>query len=355
MAATTAGKAFSALGAVFQPRINPRYTQLLCPLVQVREYAARKGTREKRDKLKKKKKVAVQKIGWIQPNLRVKKSEILSLNLLKRDDSAKKTTTDDVWLQKYHQLKIFSFEEALQCHRETHHPTSYNLPNAFVNAFIELDMTGVTDQKTVEPFSRTVDIPRPFDHGEHRTVVAFSKTPEILELADKAGAVLTGSTELIAKIQSGEIAVDDFHSFVAHPDIITELSVIRGLLKRKYPNPRAGTLGLHLPAMIRKILHGIKYSAISHERQIKFATITVPIGRLPMDHKDLEENFKAVIQDVNKMKPKRDGPFIWRTCLTCAASPEKLKINFEQYLEKSKKPDDESDDSDDEDEASIRV
>ncbi|XP_015117491.1 39S ribosomal protein L1, mitochondrial [Diachasma alloeum] len=356
MAASTAGKAFSALGAVFQPRINLRYTQLLCPLLQVREYAARKGTREKREKLKKKRKVAeVKKVGWIPPNLRVKKSQTLPLNIVKRLDMWKAVTTDDVWLQKYHRWRVYSFEEAVQCHRETHHPTRYNMPDAYLNAFIELDMRGATDKKTVEPFSRSVDIPRPFDHGEYRSIVVFSKTPELLVLADKAGATLSGGGELIAKFQSGELSVADYHNFVAHPDILTELSVIRGLMKRKYPNPRAGTLGLDLPAMIKKILHGIKYSAILHERQPQFATITVPIGKLSMDPKDLEENFKAVVQDVNKMKPKRDDPFICRTSLKGAATHETLKLDFEQYLDQPTKADDESDDSDEEEEASIRV
>ncbi|XP_063974365.1 large ribosomal subunit protein uL1m [Diachasmimorpha longicaudata] len=354
MAASTAGKAFSALGVVFQPRINSRYTQLLCPLLQVREYAARKSTRERKEKLKKKKKVVeVKKIGWIPQNLRVKKSQALALNTVKRIDLNKTTTGDDVWLQKYHQFKVYPFEEAVQCHRETHHPTRYNMPNAYINAFIELDMTG--DKKPIEPFSRTVNIPCPFDHGEYRTVVAFCKAPELADMADKAGATLSGGIDLIAKFQTGEIPVGDFHSFVAHPDILTELSVIRGLMKRKFPNPRTGTLGLDLPALIHKILHGIKYSAVLHERQPKFATITAPIGTLAMDSKELEQNFEAVIQDVNKMKPKGDGPFLWRTSLMSAVTQEALKVDFEQYFEQATKTDDQSDDSDDEEEASIRA
>jgi len=56
------------------------------------------------------------------------------------DDSKKTDAIDNVWIGKYHKWKIYSFEEAVQSHRETHHPTMYNLPNVPIKAFIELDM-----------------------------------------------------------------------------------------------------------------------------------------------------------------------------------------------------------------------
>lgn len=66
-----------------------------------------------------------------------KKLEIKNIIL---DDSKKPEPIDNVWISKFHKWKIHSFEEAVQNHRETHHPTIYNLPNALINAFIELDM-----------------------------------------------------------------------------------------------------------------------------------------------------------------------------------------------------------------------
>lgn len=56
------------------------------------------------------------------------------------DDSKKPDPLDNVWIGKFHKWKIYPFEEAIQSHRETYHPTMYNLPNAPINAFIELDM-----------------------------------------------------------------------------------------------------------------------------------------------------------------------------------------------------------------------
>lgn len=153
--------------------------------------------------------------------------EILSFNELQTDDSWKSDHLDDVWLGKYHKWKVYPFAEAIECHRETHHPTCYNLPNAFINAYIELDMhvrifskfifhyqstfqyhnyqffllQGEKPTKMIEAFTRTVNVPHAFDHGENRTVIAFAKTPELLQLADKAGAAVSGDIQLIKKIQ----------------------------------------------------------------------------------------------------------------------------------------------------------
>lgn len=57
------------------------------------------------------------------------------------DDTGKRSDPiDNVWISKFHKWKVFPFEEAVQNHRETHHPTMYNLPNAPIKALIELDM-----------------------------------------------------------------------------------------------------------------------------------------------------------------------------------------------------------------------
>lgn len=42
--------------------------------------------------------------------------------------------------------------------------------------------------------------------------------------------------------QNGELSLQDFRFVVAHPDILPELVSIRGLMKRKFPNQKSGTL-----------------------------------------------------------------------------------------------------------------
>lgn len=45
-----------------------------------------------------------------------------------------------MYVIKLHPQPVYSLKEAIEFHRETHHPTMFNEPDAHVNAFIELNM-----------------------------------------------------------------------------------------------------------------------------------------------------------------------------------------------------------------------
>lgn len=61
----------------------------------------------------------------------------------KFDDSKRPPLpTDDVYIQKLYRWKVYSFVEAVQCHRETHHPDMYNKPEANLHVTVELNMQG---------------------------------------------------------------------------------------------------------------------------------------------------------------------------------------------------------------------
>lgn len=68
------------------------------------------------------------------------KKKNLEISDIILDDSKRSEPIDNVWISKFHKWKIHSFEEAVQNHRETHHPTMYNMPTAPINALIELNM-----------------------------------------------------------------------------------------------------------------------------------------------------------------------------------------------------------------------
>lgn len=53
----------------------------------------------------------------------------------------KRVASDDVWVGRFYAWRLYSVKEAVECHKETHHPTIYNVSDAPVNLFIELDMT----------------------------------------------------------------------------------------------------------------------------------------------------------------------------------------------------------------------
>ncbi|XP_058058944.1 large ribosomal subunit protein uL1m [Anopheles bellator] len=295
------------------------------------DLAARKGTREKARKAKVKK--VVEKVGFIRHDLRKKgKLNIIAENK-HINDSWKQDPKDNCWVSKYYKWRVYSVEEAINCHRETHHPTVYNLPKAPLYAHVELNMQAEKVTRFVDNFQRMVAIQHPFPHGENRNIIVFAKGQEPLQEAKVAGASLVGGLELIKEIQNGDLQLSEFPFVLAHPNILPELVVIRGLLKKnKFPNPRSGTLGVNLAEMIEKYAHGINYSAAKDEQQKDFGSIVACIGTLEMDEKHLESNLIALLKDVNTMRPKREGKFVTRVLLKSPPSGENLKIDPFLYI-----------------------
>ena len=303
--------------------------------MQSRDYAARKGTRERwRLKLKKKKvKAVVEQVGFVPHKQRKKETKVEVCPLTTMNESWKWKAVDDVYIVKYHQRPVYSLKEAIENHRETHHPTMFNKPNAVVNAFIELNMRREKKNRYLDKFTRIIDTPHIFTYGQpQRTVLAFCKNPQEQENAKNAGADLVGGIELIKKIQNGTFAFKEYDCIVAHADILTDLLLVRGLLKKRFPNLRAGTLGNNMSQLVRKYKDGIGYTAEPHKSFKEYGQINVTFGLLNMDTQELEENFSSLINDVESMRPKRDGLFIERVQISSELSKESFKINHQDYL-----------------------
>jgi large subunit ribosomal protein L1 len=252
------------------------------------------------------------------------------------DDSWKQISQDDVCIDKYYRWRVYTVTEAIQCHKETNHPTMYNEPNAPLIAYIELNMQGEKATRFVDNFFRMAPIQHRFDHGEERSILVFAKGQENLEMARKAGASLVGGPELAKDIQNGDLLLSDYQYIIAHPNVLPELVSLRGLMKKKFPNPKNGTLGVNLDELVQKFMIGVQYSAIKDEHQKDFGSITTSIGTLDMNPKHLEENLVTLLKDVNEMKPRRDGKFITRVLLKSPPSSEQLKIDPFVYVPEGK-------------------
>ncbi|XP_072395766.1 large ribosomal subunit protein uL1-like [Diabrotica undecimpunctata] len=300
-------------------------------IIQSRCYAARKGTRDRKKKAKVK--VEIQKVGFIPHNQRNREQFLASRPKLKFDDSQMRDPVDDVFVCKYYKWVVYPFQEAVKAHKETHHPEMYNRPETDLHVTVELNMEGEKKTRLLDNFTRTVAIPHRFDQGQIPSVAAFAKTQEIQKLAIDAGAQLVGGVDMIKKIQVGELNLNDFKYIVAHPEILPEMVVLRGLLKKRFPNPKSGSLDVNLGSAVEKFLYGINYTAAKDEYEKDYGSVQTVIGSLTMDPKQLEENFAALIRDVYTMKPKRSGSFITRCLLWTPYSSEKLKVNHEVFIE----------------------
>lgn len=214
----------------------------------------------------------------------------------------------------------------------------YNIPDAPLIAHIEINMQGEKQTRFVENFHRMAPIDHKFEHGEERSILVFTKGLENIEEAKKAGATLAGDASLVKSIQNGDLALSDFQYIIAHTNMLPDLVHVRGLMRRKFPNPKLGTLGNDVIEMIHRFMNGITYSVVKDENQKDFAALDIKIGSLDMETKHLESNLASVLKDIDSMRPKRDGKFITRVLLKSSPSREELKINPFVYVSEGREP-----------------
>ncbi|PSN30702.1 hypothetical protein C0J52_23898 [Blattella germanica] len=248
------------------------------------------------------------------------------------DDSVKPVSPDNVWISKHYRWPVYEFAEAVECHRETHHPTMCNCPTAEIYVNLEFDMRAAKENRFMSPFTRVLLTPHPFRAVQPRPVLAFCKSHELQRICLEAGATVAGDTELIKNVQNGDLNLKDFQFVVAHPNIMTEISAIRGLLKGRFPNPKRGTLGSNIGDIVSRFSNGIEYSVKLQPSSNDFGWMFTAFGKLDMETSQLEENFTALLKDVHSMKPKRDGEFITKCCLVSLPSIERLKVDFKKYI-----------------------
>ena len=110
--------------------------------------------------------------------------------------------------------------------------------------------------------------------------MVFSKENRDCEIAMENGATLVGGLDLIKNIQKGDVGLHEFKFILAHPNILTEVAVLRGLMKKKFPNVKDGTLGVDIKSMVDKFSNGIVYSANRDEFVKNFGDIHTKIGRV---------------------------------------------------------------------------
>jgi large subunit ribosomal protein L1 len=102
---------------------------------------------------------------------------------------------------------------------------------------------------------------------------------------------------MINKIQQGWF---EFDVCVATPDMMSEVGKLGRLLGGKglMPNPKAGTVTFDVTKAVQEIKAGkIEY------RLDRAGQIHAPIGKASFSNEQLNENFKALMDALNRAKP----------------------------------------------------
>lgn len=160
-------------------------------------------------------------------------------------------------------------------------------------------------------------------HGTGKTVkvLVFAKGEKIDE-AQAAGADYVGGEELIPKIQNDGWL--DFDVVVATPDMMGVVGRLGRVLGPKglMPNPKAGTV----TPDVAKAISDIKAGKIEY-RLDKSNIIHVPVGKASFTEEQLADNFQALIDEINKVKPSAaKGQYMKSVTLTSTMGPG-VKLN----------------------------
>ncbi|KAJ6657499.1 hypothetical protein lerEdw1_002434 [Lerista edwardsae] len=227
--------------------------------------------------------------------------------------------TDDVYLTWCYQRPVYEAEAAIDLLKK-YQQLDFASPNQHVYANITLDMA-MDKKKTVEQFVGTLLLPYRFTDDTHKVLV-FTENAEEVTLAKEHGAALAGGMELIKPILDGEIQAD---FYVAVPTMVSKLTALRSMLKRKFPKAKNGSLSYDIPQMLH-------FFQVCHEYAVeKENSIKSPIATLDMPNDQIVANLDALIKDVCKYKPLSYGPFVTSLVMQSSTS-EGLDVQFDRFL-----------------------
>ena len=153
---------------------------------------------------------------------------------------------------------------------------------------------GVDPRKADQMVRGTVALPS--GTGKDVRVAVFAAGDKAQEARD-AGADVVGADDLAAQIEAGKF---DFDIAIATPDMMPLVGRLgralgpRGLM----PNPKTGTVTTDVGRAVTEFKGGkVEY------RTDRYGNVHVPLGKATFALEALEQNFRAVIDELNRAKP----------------------------------------------------
>src|SRR5690242_9826490 len=168
------------------------------------------------------------------------------------------------------------------------------LATAKFDETIELAMRlGVDPRKADQIVRGTVSLPG--GTGQVVRVAVFASGPAANE-AREAGADVVGADDLVERVQGGFL---DFDIAIATPDLMGQVGKVARILgpRKLMPNPKTGTVTTDVGKAVSEFKGGrVEY------RTDKFGNIHVPVGKKSFEKKQLLDNVRAVLDEIQRAK-----------------------------------------------------
>ncbi len=172
---------------------------------------------------------------------------------------------------------------------------------------------GVDPRKAEQNLRGAVSLPN--GTGKTVRVLVVAKGAKAEE-AKAAGADYVGDQEIIEKIKGGWF---EFDVVIATPDMMAHLGKIGRVLGPKglMPNPKTGTVTMDVKNAVTEFKAGkIEY------RVDKVGNIHVPIGKVSFDTAKLAENYKAIYDQLIRIKPSTvKGTYVKNVSISSTMGP----------------------------------
>ncbi len=160
--------------------------------------------------------------------------------------------------------------------------------------------------------------------GKELRVVVIAQGEKATE-ALEAGADHVGDQELIDKIAGGWF---DFDTAITTPDMMGKVGKLgralgpRGLM----PNPKSGTVTMEIGKAVQEAKAGkIEF------RVDKTGNVHAPIGKVSFEELKLVENFRVLIDTINRLKPASAKGSYLRTVAVSSTMGPGFKLDTNLY------------------------
>jgi large subunit ribosomal protein L1 len=172
---------------------------------------------------------------------------------------------------------------------------------------------GVDPRKADQIVRGTVALPS--GTGKDVRVAVFAQG-DAAAAAREAGADIVGADDLAAEIEVGKL---DFDLTIATPDMMPVVGRLgrvlgpRGLM----PNPKSGTVTPDVAKAVAEFKGGkVEY------RTDRYGNVAVPIGKASFQPAALLDNFRAVVDELNRAKPaSAKGRYVRRVTISSTMGP----------------------------------
>ena len=211
--------------------------------------------------------------------------------------------------------KTYEIEEAISVLKE--------VPKANFDETVEVAFRLGVDPKKADQQIRGAMV-LPHGTGKTQRVLVFAKGDKAKE-AEAAGADYVGEAEFIEKINGGWF---EFDVIVATPDMMAEVGKLgrvlgpRGLM----PNPKTGTVTFD----VEKAVNEIKAGKVEY-RVDKQSNVHVPVGKVSFENDKLEENLRAIIEQLVKIKPQSAKGIYMKNVSIASTMGPGIKVDVSEY------------------------